>query len=151
MEYITKEKQKELELELADLKTNKRKEIADALEFAKSLGDLSENAEYSQAREAQGHLEDRIGRIEYILRNAKIVGVHHSNVVEVGSVVTVVRTVDKKEFTFTVVGAEEADVKENKISFHSPLGKALLGHAAGDSITADAPKGPIGYTIKNIA
>ena len=151
MEYITKEKQKELEVELTDLKTNKRKEIADALEFAKSLGDVSENAEYSQAREAQGHLEDRIARIEYILRNAKIVGAHHSSVVEVGSVVTLVRTSDKKEFTFTIVGAEEADVKENKISFHSPIGKALLGHAAGNAITVDAPKGSIGYTVKNIA
>ena len=87
--YITEEKRKELSKELEMLKTEKRREILEALEFAKSLGDLSENAEYHQAREEQAKLEERISMIEEILRSAQILKKHHSTVVEVGSTVTV--------------------------------------------------------------
>lgn len=150
MEYVTKEKAKELEIELLDLKTNKRKEIAEALEYAKSLGDLSENAEYSQAREAQGYTEDRIARIEHILRNAKIVTKHHSTIVEVGATVHVVKSGTRTEQIFTIVGAEEADTAQGKISLHSPLGSALLGKTPGDTAIMVTPKGEIKYTIKSI-
>ncbi len=150
MEYLTEEKYKELEIELQDLKTNKRKEIAEALEYAKSLGDLSENAEYSQAREAQGQIEDRINRVEYMLRNAKLVTKHHSTIVEVGSTVHVAKKSAKTEQIFTIVGAEEADTATGKISFHSPMGKALLGKKEGDRIVILAPKGEIEYSIKKI-
>jgi len=104
-EYLSKEKFDELNIELENLKSKKRKEIADELEFAKSLGDLSENAEYHEAREAQAALEDRIAQLESILANAEIIGAHHSNVVEVGAVVHVKKTGDKAEKAYTIVGS----------------------------------------------
>lgn len=152
MEYLTPEKKQELELELTTLKTVRRKEIADALEYAKSLGDLSENAEYHQAREDQANCEDRIAHIEQILKNAVITsGTHKANVIEVGSTVTVQKKGDKEEKTFVLVGSEEADVTEGKISNESPLGKSLIGKGKGDVVTVSAPKGEILYTIKAIA
>lgn len=150
MEYVTKEKAKELEKELHNLKTTKRSEIAEALEFAKSLGDLSENAEYSQAREAQAQVEERVARIEHILRNAKIVTKHHSSVAEVGATVHVVKSGTRTEQIYMIVGAEEADTQAGKISLHSPLGSALLGKKAGETAIMVTPKGEIKYTIKTI-
>jgi transcription elongation factor GreA len=150
MEYVTKEKAASLEIELKELKTVKRKEIAEALEYAKSLGDLSENAEYSQAREAQAQVEERVARIEHILRNAKIITAHHSTSVEVGSTVHVVKSGTRTEQVFNIVGAEEADTAAGKISFNSPLGAALLGKIAGAVAVLTTPKGEIKYTIKSI-
>src|SRR6266702_247731 len=97
MEYLTLEKKTELEQELAHLTTVRRKEIADALEYAKSLGDISENAEYHQAREDQANCEDRIIHLEQILKNAVIMDKHHSGLVEVGSTVIVVKKGEKTE------------------------------------------------------
>lgn len=151
MEYLTLEKKTELEAELNHLKTVRRKEIADALEYAKSLGDLSENAEYHQAREDQANCEDRIGHLEQILKNAVVMDKHHSGTVEVGTTVTVLKKGDKEEKTFMLVGSEEANSLEGKISNESPLGLALLGKKAGESATVVAPKGEIVYTIKKIA
>jgi transcription elongation factor GreA len=140
-EYITLEKKAELEVELKDLTTTKRKEIADALEYAKSLGDLSENAEYHQAREDQARLEDRIAEVEYILKNAEVAERHHAGVVEVGTVVKVKKSGSTKEIDYTLVGSEEADIAEGKISNESPLGGALMGKKAGDQVTIKTPKG----------
>lgn len=154
MEYLTPEKKIELENELNHLKTVRRKEIADALEYAKSLGDLSENAEYHQAREDQANCEDRIGHVEQILKNAVIMDKHHAGTVEVGATVVVTKKGDKgdkEEKTFTLVGSEEANSLEGKISNESPLGQALLGKKAGDTATVSAPKGEMVYTIKKIA
>ena len=111
---------------------------------------MSENAEYSQAREAQAHLEERIAKIEHILRNAKIVTKHHSTKVEVGSTVHVVKAGTRTELAYTIVGAEEADTSLGKISLHSPLGTALLGKEAGDNVIMNSPKGEIKYNIKSI-
>jgi transcription elongation factor GreA len=152
MEYLTPEKKNELEVELTALKSVRRKEIADALEYAKSLGDLSENAEYHQAREDQANCEDRISHIEQILKNAVITtGTHKAGVIEVGSTVTVQKKGSKEEKTYILVGSEEADAVEGKISNESPLGKAILGKAKGDSVTVTAPKGEMVYTVKSIA
>lgn len=151
MEYLTTEKKTELELELTHLKTVRRKEIADALEYAKSLGDLSENAEYHQAREDQANCEDRIAHIEQILKNAVVMDKHHTGVVEVGTTVTVVKKGEKDERQFTLVGSEEADSFGGKISNESPIGSALLGKKKGDSVTFMTPKGEVTYTIKSIA
>ncbi len=151
MEYLTPEKKIELENELNHLKTVRRKEIADALEYAKSLGDLSENAEYHQAREDQANCEDRIGHVEQILKNAVIMDKHHAGTVEVGATVVVIKKGDKEEKTFTLVGSEEANSLEGKISNESPLGQALIGKKAGDTATVIAPKGEVVYTIKKIA
>lgn len=149
-EYLSKEKFKELTTELDELKTKKRKEIADELEFAKSLGDLSENAEYHEAREAQAALEDRIATLENILASAEIVGVHHTNKVEVGSKVHVKKTGDKATKTYILVGSEEADSLEGKISFKSPLGQALLGKKKDEEFTFNAPSGAVKYTVVEI-
>ena len=153
MEYLTPEKKIELEQELQVLKTVRRKEIADALEYAKSLGDLSENAEYHQAREDQANCEDRINHIEQILKNAVIMETNATMVgaVHVGSTVTVLKKGSKEEKTFALVGSEEADSISGKISNESPLGQAILGKKKGDKVTVHAPKGDIEYAIVNIA
>ena len=151
MEYLTPEKKMELEGELETLKTVRRKEIADALEYAKSLGDLSENAEYHQAREDQANCEERILHVEQILKNAVIMDKHHAGVVEVGATVVVIKKGDKEEKSFTLVGSEEADSFSGKISNESPLGRALLGKGKGETATVETPKGDIVYTIKSIA
>lgn len=151
MEYLTKEKKTELEDEIKNLQSVRRKEIADALEYAKSLGDLSENAEYHQAREDQAYCEDRISHIEQILKNAIVVDTHQTNVVSIGSTVTVQKKGDKNDRVFIVVGSEEADIPEGKISNESPIGEAILGKKKGDKVVVHAPKGDIEYTILAIA
>lgn len=152
MEYLTLEKKTLLENELNALKTVRRKEIADALEYAKSLGDLSENAEYHQAREDQANCEGRINHIEQILKNAVIMDTETQagGKVTVGSTVTVLKKGSKEEKTFALVGSEEADSVSGKISNESPLGSSLLGKKKGDKVTVHAPKGDIEYTIVSI-
>lgn len=150
-EYLTKEKFKELTEELNILKTEKRTKIAAELEYAKSLGDLSENAEYHEAREEQGALEDRISQLETILASAEIVEVHHSNTVEIGSKATVTKKGEKDSRTFTIVGSEEINTEAGKISFKSPLGSALLGKKKGEEFTAKTPGGEVTYTVTSIA
>lgn len=150
-EYITLEKKQALEAELIELKGVKRKEIASALEYAKSLGDLSENAEYSQAREDQAHLEDRIAEIEYIVKHAEIAEKHHAGRVEVGATVHIVKKGESKEKVFTIVGSEESDVALGNISNESPLGLILLGKVKGDIVSFKSPAGlAIEYTIKSV-
>jgi len=147
-EYLTSEKKAELEVELENLKTVKRKEIADAIEWAKSLGDLAENAEYSQAREDQARCEARINEIENILQNAIIADSHNvKNGIGVGSTVVVKKANENFEQTYTIVGSEEVDLSEGKISNESPLGNALLGKEKGDKVSFMTPKGEVNYTI----
>src|SRR5688572_21375907 len=114
-EYLTKEKFNELEKELQNLKTVKRKEIAESLEYAKSLGDLSENQEYQEARDSQAVLEDRINRLEGILKTASIVSAQSSSVVAVGSQITVEKEKDKSRKSYSIVGSEEADAAKGLI------------------------------------
>src|SRR3990167_9703654 len=120
-EYLTKQKFKEIEKELEHLKTIKRKEIAEALEYAKSLGDFSENQEYQEARDSQAILEDRINRLESILKSAKIISIQSANIVSVGSIITVEKGSDKSRKSYTMVGSEEADATHGKISILSLL------------------------------
>jgi transcription elongation factor GreA len=148
--YITEEKKQLLIEELTRLKTVKRKEILEALEAAKALGDLSENAEYHQAREDQGKAEDRINQIEYMIQNAVVVKKHHSTKVEIGTTVNVKKEASKEAVTYSIVGAEEADMTKNKISNKSPLGEALFGKSKGDVVSITTPKGLVKYTIVNI-
>lgn len=147
-EYLTKEKFDEFTKELAELKGTRRKEIAESLEYAKSLGDLSENAEYHEARDMQATIEDRIAKLEELLKNASIVSGGHTGAVNVGSTVTVEK--DGKKYTYGIVGSEEADVVENKISIKSPFGQAIFGKKKGDKFSFQAPVGEISYTITNI-
>jgi len=147
--YLTQEKFEELKQELNQLKTVERRNIAESLEYAKSLGDLSENAEYQEARDHQADVEDRILELEDIIKNAKIISAHHASVVEVGASVSTKRDDGRKE-EFVIVGPEEADLPTGKISHESPLGSSLLGHKKGDTITVTTPKGEIKYKIIEI-
>lgn len=147
-EYLTQEKYDDLKKELESLKTDKRKEIAENLEYAKSLGDLSENQEYHEARDAQAVLEDRINHLESILKSATIVSTTSSEQVVVGSTITVER--DGASRTYTIVGSEEADATTGKISMKSPLGAAALGRAKGDSFSYETPNGIVSMKIIDI-
>lgn len=149
-EYLTQDKYNTLSSELEYLKKTKRKEIADQLEYAKSLGDLSENAEYHEARNEQGVVEDRINKLEEILKNATIISNHTTDIVAIGSTVVVEKSGSKEEKVYTVVGGEESDLSHGKISIHSPFGKAVIGKKKGESFTYDAPSGPITYKIIKI-
>ena len=149
-EYLTKEKFNELTKELEHLKKDKRKEIAEHLEYARSLGDLSENADYYGVRDMWGVVEDRIQKVESILKNATIVSSHGNEAVVVGSVVTVAKNGDKDHKIYTIVGGEESDLSSNKISVHSPFGEAVMSKKKGDSFTYNAPSGPITYKIIEI-
>lgn len=148
--YVSKGKYKELHKELEYLKTTRRKEIAEKLEYAKSLGDLSENAEYHEAREDQASTEKRILELEEILKHAQVVEKHHSEVVEVGSVIVVKKTGGKDEKKYQIVGSEEADTTNGKISHLSPLGSALMGKKKGDKASFQSPSGKVEYTIIEI-
>lgn len=148
-EYLTREKFDEFTKELATLKGIKRKEIAESLEYAKSLGDLSENAEYHEARDAQATIEDRILRLEELLKTAQIVSSNTGDSVSVGSTVVVEK--DGKKFTYSIVGSEEADVTTNKISMKSPFGQSILGKKKGDNFTFTAPSGELTYHIVQIS
>ncbi len=150
-DYITREKKKELEIELKDLKGPKRREIIDSLEYAKSLGDLSENAEYHQAREDQGKLEERIQKIEQILQSSQVVSGGGGDVIEVGSKVIVQKDGTKEEKNYIIVGSEEADMAQGKISNRSPFGEALFGKKKGDSISFKTPKGVVNYKIISVS
>ena len=149
-EYLTKEKFEELQTELEELKSTKRKEIAESLEYAKSLGDLSENAEYQQARELQASTEERILKIESVLKSAVIVALHHSDKVEIGSTVTVLKDGDKDKKVYKIVGSEEADMATGKISHASPMGSALMGKSKGDSFSFNSPKGVVKGKVTHI-
>ena len=154
--YITKEKRKALEVELEDLKGPKRKEILAALKYAKSLGDLSENAEYHQTREDQGKLEERIVKIEQILQSSQNFSRRGGDVVEVGSKVIVQKlgTQTKnvgEDIIYTIVGSEEADMTKGKISHRSPFGEALFGKKKGENISFKTPGGVVNYKIINVS
>lgn len=149
-QYLTQEKYDELKKELEYLKTEKRKEVAEHLEYSKKLGDLSENAEYHQAREEQAEVEDRINRLENLIKNASITGEGRTDVVTIGSTIRLQQEGANKSFLYTIVGSEEADISAGKISNLSPLGSALLGHKKGDKVKVSTPKGSIVYEIDQI-
>ena len=148
MRYLSPEGLANLKKELDDLKM-KRQEIARRLEEAKDLGDLAENTEYMEAREAQGFNEGRIAELTEIIKNAIIIEQSKgSGLVQVGSKIKVSDDKSIKEIlSFTIVGSEEVRPEEGKISNESPLGKAFLGRRAGDEVEVAAPKGKIKYKI----
>lgn len=149
MEYLSKEGLEKLKQELQELKTTKRKEIAARLEHAKSLGDLSENAEYQEAKEEQSLIESQIAELEETIRNAVVIKKEHStDIVVIGSTIRVQS--QHGEEVFTIVGSEEANPVEGKISNESPLGKAFLGHRAGEKVEVKTPGGVTEYEIVEI-
>ena len=150
-EYLTQEKFDEFTKELAMLKSTRRKEVAESLEYAKSLGDLSENAEYHQIREDQGKLEARIVHIEQILQSSQTVAKGGGDIVEIGSTVVVQKASDKENITYTIVGSEEADMAKGKISNKSPFGEALFGKKKGSNVSFKTPKGVVNYKIISVS
>jgi transcription elongation factor GreA len=142
-EIMTRSGYEKLKNELSILRTDRRLEVANKLEEARAFGDLSENAEYHAAKEEQEKLEGRISRLEFKLNKAKIVDfddldTSHANL---GTTITI-RDLDKnKSYTYMLVGTEESDPKENKISVSSPVGKALMSKAVGDEVSVRVAKG----------
>lgn len=136
---LTKEGLQKLEDELADLRTNKRAEIAERIKYAKDFGDITENAEYEDAKNEQGMVEGRILTLEKMIRNAVLIEEHHDGVVQAGSVVKVKD--DGGEETYTIVGPAEVDVARGRISMESPVGKALIGHKVGEKVQVQTPSG----------
>ena len=151
-EYLTPEKYDEFKKELAELKGARRREIAESLEYAKSLGDLSENAEYHEARDMQATIEDRISKIEELLKTATVISSHQTSSVNVGSSVTVekIPSTDGKRFVYTIVGSEEADVSSNKISIKSPFGQAVISKKKGEEFKFSSPSGELSYKVIDI-
>ncbi len=148
--YLTQEKFEQFKDELVELKTTRRKEVAESLEYAKSLGDLSENAEYHEARDMQANIEDRISKLEAILKTSVIVKTHDTSSVDVGSVVVIQKDKEKESQVYTIVGSEEADMSLKKISMTSPLGAALIGRKKDEIFSVSTPGGVIKYKVVEI-
>ena len=153
--YLTGEGKKKLEEELQYLTTTARKELAERLRFAIKQGDLSENADYSKAKEDQAFLEGRIRTIEAMLRNTILVEdaraeTRMSDKVNIGCKVTVSEQDLGDPETYMIVGPAEADPKQGKISHESPLGKGLMGKRIGDKVVVAAPAGEITFEIVKI-
>lgn len=148
VKYLTSKGLEKLKKELNHLKTVKRREIAERLRHAASFGDLSENAAYQEAKEAQGFLERKILELEKTIRSAKIIEKKGTEQIQIGSIVSVVSSVGKEKFQ--IVGPEEANPQEGKISYQSPLGKALLGRSVGSTIKVETPAGKMQYKILKI-
>jgi len=148
-EYVTKERYEELQKEVEELKTTKRQEISKRIEDAKKFGDLSENAEYMEAKESQEMNERKVAEIEVFLKNAILISKTKSTgEVQVGSTIEVKSDAGKREFT--IVGSEEANPAMGKISNQSPIGSAFLGKKEGDTADVHAPSGIIAYKILKI-
>jgi transcription elongation factor GreA len=147
--FITKDGLKKLQEELDERKTKLRQEIAQAIKEAKEQGDLSENAEYAEAKTQQNENESRIAELETVLKNSQVVEKDDSQKgVQISSVVKV--KFNKSEMEFTIVGSNEADPANFKISNESPLGKAFMGHVAGDTVKVSTPKGVIEYKLVSV-
>ena len=142
----------ELQKELNYLKTTRSDEVAEQIKVARGFGDLSENSEYDEAKNEQGKLYSRIAEVENILLHAVIVEESDtpSNVVTIGSVVTITSQDNGRSMTVKVVGSQEADFKNGAISEESPVGKALMGAKAGDTVVVEAPRGAMRYSVDKI-
>ena len=142
----------ELQKELNYLKTTRSDEVAEQIKVARGFGDLSENSEYDEAKNEQGKLYSRMAEVENILLHAVIVeeDVGQTDIVTIGSKVTISAIDSGKTLVFKVVGSQEADFPNGAISEDSPVGKALMGARVGDIVTVEAPRGSMDYKIEKI-
>lgn len=149
---ITKLGFDKIEEELKGLIKTEREEIKVKIAEARELGDLKENAEYHAAKEKQGHIEGRISQLQAIIANSQIIDISNieSDKIVFGAKVTLLNPDDDKTMTYQIVGKDESDRKEGKISFSSPLGQALIGKEEGDTVIVKAPKGDIEYEVETI-
>jgi len=149
--FLTKEGYEALLRELEDLKRNKRKEVTEKIKEAKEFGDLSENSEYTEAKNQQAFVEGRILTIENILSKAKIIEEDgYDDRVSIGSKVKLLNLTDNSIVEYHIVSPPEINIKENKISDESPVGKALIGAGIGDVIRVKVPKGEMEFKILEI-
>ena len=150
--FVSQEKFDEMIKELENLKTVRRTEIAKNLEYARSLGDFSENAEYQEARDLQAATEERIKKLEDLVKNTKILtDGKKKNEVSFGSKVSIKKEGSAETHEYTIVGSEEADMRVKKLSHVSPLGAALMGKKKGDVFSFDTPAGKQTYAIEKVA
>ena len=149
---LSAERLEELKQELNYLKTVREKEVADQIKEARSFGDLSENSEYDEAKNEQGKLYSRMAELEDILSNYVVIEEEEKegDFIRLGSTVTVLDKEFKEEESYQVVGSQEADPMNGRISEDSPFGKALLGNAVGDEVQVEAPAGVLRYRILEI-
>lgn len=149
---LTREGLTKLETELDDLKTVHRKEVNDRIRQAKEFGDLSENAEYEDAKQEQAFIEGRIIKLEQMIRNARIIdeSEYAPDEVHLGAIIKVkdVKSGDAREFS--LVGSAEADPVAGRISNESPLGRSLIGHKKGETVDVPTPRGIVKYKIESI-
>ena len=148
--YLTQEGLKELKEELDDLINNKRPANIEAIKEARSLGDLSENAEYDAARNEQAQIEARIQQLEKMLENVSIITEVNTDTVSIGNTVSIKYVDDDEEDEYKIVGSQEADPFESKISNESPIAQALFNHKVGDIVTVESPNGSYDVEIVEI-
>lgn len=143
---------KKIEEELEELRTHKRKEIAEKIKIARSFGDLSENSEYDEAKNEQAKVEARIADLEAMLKNVKMVdeSISDGTTVEIGSTVRVFDVEFEEEVVYQVVGSAESDPANGKISDESPVGRALLSGRTGAEVVAETPQGELKFKILEI-
>ncbi len=146
--YLTEGGLEKLKKELFELIDQKRPAVAQRIKEAREMGDISENAEYDSARQEQAFVEGKIEELEDVIKNAKTMPNGNNSEVHIGNKVTV--RIEGGEETFYIVGAQEADPEENKISHESPLGASLMGKKIGDSFEVEAPVGKLTYKIIKI-
>ncbi|MEX0721301.1 MAG: transcription elongation factor GreA [Balneolaceae bacterium] len=152
VQYLSQQGYDKLDAELKDLKGRGRRDIANEIAEARAKGDLSENAEYDAAKEAQGHMEDRITKLEDVLANARVLDAKDLDLskVRVLTKVTILNKNVGKEMQYTLVSPNEADFAAGKISVDSPIGSALIGQEIGDTVTVKVPAGELELEIKKI-
>ena len=150
---LSPERWKELKDELVYLKTVREKEVADQIKEARSFGDLSENSEYDEAKNEQGKLYSRIAEVENILENCVVIEeeVHDGKTVRLGSKLKVLDVEFNEEVDYEVVGSQEADPMNGRISEDSPFGRALLGKSVGEDVVVEAPAGALHYKVLSIS
>ena len=150
---VTREGYNKLEQELENLRTVKRKEVADKIKVARGYGDLSENAEYDAAKEAQAHLEEKINRIKVSIAEAKIIDTSRlsTDSVQILSKVEMTNLANKAKMSYTIVSESEANLREGKISITTPIAQGLLNHKVGDEVEIKIPRGTIKLRIDKIS
>ena len=152
-QMYTKQGYQDLIDELKYLKLTRREEIKEQIAVARGFGDLSENAEYDEARNEQAKVEARIQELEALIENAEIIDETNMDVrsISLGSVVKLFDEDFEEEITYNIVGSNQADPLENKISDQSPIGRALMGKKAGESVTVIAPAGELHFKVLEVS
>jgi len=147
---MSQERLQELEQELDYLQTVREKEVSEQIKEARSFGDLSENSEYDEAKTEQGKLYSKIAELKNLIENAVIIENGTGSAVVMGSRVTVRETSEEESEIFQIVGSQEANPMQGRVSDESPLGRALMGHLKGDVVSMEAPIGVVRYEILSI-